>query len=155
MIVDELKQGEGRAVFTSSRGTQRSWIRPDNTMSIYTYHLVEALQGAGNQPGDTTVRLSNLMNYISKSVPVSALAYCQAKQIPFFDTTTEDFPIAMLRGGKGLPSGGWEAIQREVANKLPSIVATGVGNVIGDKNKVQVVNAAGGSVVNNVKQNIS
>ena len=117
-LVGELKQGEGRAVFTSSRGEQLSWTRPDGAMSIYTYHLVEALQGAGNHPGDTVVRLSNLMNHLSQTVPLSAQRLCQAEQTPFFDTATEDFPVAMLRGGKGLPSEGWEAIQREVAERI-------------------------------------
>ena len=27
-LIAELKQGEGRAVFTSSRGEQESWVRP-------------------------------------------------------------------------------------------------------------------------------
>src|SRR5208337_4701579 len=32
-LVAQLKQGEGRAVFLSSRGQQRSWIRPDGDLS--------------------------------------------------------------------------------------------------------------------------
>ena len=121
-LIDNLKQGEGRAVFTSSRGKQISWIRRDGTMSIYTYHLVEALQGAGNNAGDTFVRLSNLMNYLSRTVPSTARRLYQAEQTPFFDTATEDFPVAMLRGGKGLPSEGWEAIQGEVSEQIRQIV---------------------------------
>ena len=121
-LIDELKQGEGRAVFTSSRGNQLSWVRPDGTMSIYTYHLIEALQGAGNHPGDTAVRLSNLMNYLSQTVPSTARKLCQAEQTPFFDTATEDFPVAMLRGGKGLPSEGWRAIRSEVSERIRQIV---------------------------------
>ncbi|WP_334807811.1 caspase family protein [Nostoc sp.] len=103
-IVDALKQGEGRAVFTSSRGNQSSYIRPDGTMSIYTYHLIEALKGEANKPGDSKVMLSNLMNHLGKTVLESARTLCQAEQTPFFDTAMEDFPIAMLRGGKGLPN---------------------------------------------------
>jgi uncharacterized caspase-like protein len=128
-LVDELKQGEGRAVFTSSRGEQQSWIRPGGSMSIYTYHLIEALQGAGNQPGDTAVRVSNLMNYVGKTVPESAQKLCQAEQTPFFDTATEDFPVALLRGGKGLPTGGWEAVQREAAGQAQSVTAAGQRSV--------------------------
>ncbi|MEH2407654.1 caspase family protein [Nostoc sp.] len=97
-VVDALKQGEGRAVFTSSRGNQVSWIRPDGTMSLYTYHLIEALRGAANQPGDSKVMLSNLINHLGKTVPESARTLRQAEQTPFFDTAMEDFPIAMLRG---------------------------------------------------------
>lgn len=101
-LIHELKQGEGRAVFTASRGKQRSWIRSDESLSIYTYHLLEALKGASNQPGDTVVRVSNLMNHLGKAVPDSARKLWRVEQIPFFDTATEDFPVAMLLGGKGV-----------------------------------------------------
>ncbi|MBW4658914.1 MAG: caspase family protein [Drouetiella hepatica Uher 2000/2452] len=105
-VVDALKQGGGRAVFTSSRGDQSSWVRPDGTLSLYTYHLIEALKGAANQPGDRQVTLSNIMTHLGKTVAESARTLRQAEQTPFFDTATEDFPIALLRGGKGLPNLG-------------------------------------------------
>ncbi|MGK7874645.1 MAG: caspase domain-containing protein [Xenococcaceae cyanobacterium] len=62
-LIDALKQGKGRVVFTSSRGEQKSWIK-DQSNSIYTYHFLEALQGADNKPGETEVRVSNLMHYL-------------------------------------------------------------------------------------------
>ena len=102
-VIDALKQGEGRAVFTSSRGNQRSWVRPDDILSLSTYHLIEALQGAANQPDDRLVRISNVMTHLGKTVPQSA-RNLHKEQTPFFDAATEDFPVAMLRGGKGLPS---------------------------------------------------
>ncbi len=121
-LVEQLKQGEGRAVFTSSRGPQLSWIRPDGSLSVYTHHLIEALQGAGNKPGDTVVNLSNLMNYLGKAVPESARTLFQAEQVPFFDTATEDFAVAMLRGGKGLPQEGWEGVKQEAAETIRHVV---------------------------------
>ncbi|HLO51378.1 MAG TPA: caspase family protein [Kamptonema sp.] len=121
-LVDDLKQGEGRAVFTSSRGEQKSWIRSDGAMSIYTYHLIEALQGAGNLPEDKVVRLSNLMNHLGKTVPESARTLCHAEQIPFFDTATEDFSVAVLCGGKGLPTEGWDAVQPEATETIRQLV---------------------------------
>lgn len=121
-LIDDLKQGKGISVFTSSRGEQSSWIRPDGGMSIYTYHLIEALQGAGNLPGDKVVRLSNLMNHLGKAVPESVRTLCQAEQIPFFNTATEDFSVAVLRGGKGLPVGGWDAIQKEATQTIRQVV---------------------------------
>jgi Caspase domain len=102
-VVNALKQGEGRAVFTSSRGNQNSYVRPDRILSLYTYHLIEALKGAANQPGDRFVTLSNIMTHLGKTVEESA-RNLQEKQTPFFDTATEDFPVAMLCGGKGRPS---------------------------------------------------
>ncbi|HKI19088.1 MAG TPA: caspase family protein [Isosphaeraceae bacterium] len=121
-LVEQLKQGEGRAVFASSTGEQLSWIRPDGSLSIYTHHLVEALQGAGNKTGDTVVRLSNLMNHLGKAVRESARTMYQAEQVPFFDTATEDFAVAMLRGGKGLPQEGWEGVKQEAAETIRHVV---------------------------------
>lgn len=117
-LVEDLKRGEGRAVFTSCRGGQRSWVRPDRTMSIYTHHLLEALQGAGSRPGDTVVCLSNLMGHLGRAVPDSARRLCGAEQTPFFDAATEDFPVAVLRGGKGLPAGGYDAVQPEAERAI-------------------------------------
>ena len=100
--IEQLKQGEGRAVFASCRGTQKSWIRRDGMLSIYTYHLLQALQGAGNQLGDTQVLVSNLMNYLGQAVPASAKREYHTEQTPFFDLAAEDFPIALLCGGEGM-----------------------------------------------------
>ena len=102
-VIDALKHGEGRAVFTSSRGNQSSWVRPDGILSLYTYHLIEALKGGANQPDDRLVTIFNVMTHLGKTVPQSARNLYK-EQTPFFDAATEDFPVAMLRGGKGLPS---------------------------------------------------
>lgn len=104
--VDTLKQGEGRAVFTSSRGQQSSWVRPDGSLSLYTYHLIEALKGAANQVGDRQVTISNVMTHLGKTVSANARTLCQAQQTPFFSAATEDFSVALLKGGKGLPISG-------------------------------------------------
>ncbi len=124
-LVEGLKQGAGRAVFSASTASQPSWVRPDGRLSLFTYHLLEALQGAGNRPGDTEVRVSNLMNHLGKAVPESARALCQAEQTPFFDTATEDFAVALLAGGKGLPTGGWAAAREEAAGRIGRIVQAG------------------------------
>jgi Caspase domain len=121
-VVEELKQGAGRAVFTSSRGHQSSWVRPDGTMSVYTYHLIEALQGANNRSGETAVKLSNLMNHLGRSVPEFARILCNAEQVPFFDTASEDFAVALLRGGKGLPGAGWTAVEEDSRAAIGRIV---------------------------------
>jgi len=128
-LVEELKQGTGRAVLSSSSGEQKSWVRPDGAMSLYTYHLIEALQGAGNRPGDTTVRVSNLMNHLGKAVPENARKLCQAEQTPFFEAATEDFPVALLRGGKGIPKGGWDEIKDEADAEQAKVIQRGKYNI--------------------------
>jgi hypothetical protein len=129
-----IQQGTGKVVFTSSTGNQLSWIRPDGKMSVFTYHLLEALQGAANQPGDKVVRVSHLMNYLSKTVPATARDLCKAEQTPFFDFATEDFPVALLCGGKGLTTTGWDKQQAEetirgIVNNL-TVTNSDVGNIV-------------------------
>ena len=119
-FIDELKQGKGRVVFTSSTREQKSWLK-DESNSIYTYHFLEALQGAANKPGDIEVKVSNLMNHLSKAVPESAAKLCGAEQTPHFDIDAGDFVIAKLRGGKGLPAKGWEEVQPQATQKINQI----------------------------------
>jgi hypothetical protein len=131
-LLEALKQGEGRAVFTSSRGHQVSWVRSDGSLSVFTHHLLEALQGAGNKPGEAEVRLSNLMGHLGRAVPASARQMHSSDQVPFFDTAAEDFPVALLKGGKGLPVGGWDAAKpgaEEVIRQVINVVASGERSV--------------------------
>lgn len=120
-VIDDLKQGKGRVVFTSSRGEEKSYIKPDESNSLYTYHLLEALQGAGNKPGDTEVRVSNLMSYVYQTVRESAKKLGK-EQTPIIDMdNTEDFVIAKLLGGKGLPDKGWEEVKPEATQNINQI----------------------------------
>lgn len=128
-LADALREGEGRAIFASARGEQRSWLRPDRTLSLYTHHLLEGLAGAGSQPGDQVVRLSHLAAHLSRTVPESARRLCAAEQTPFYDWSTEDFPVALLAGGKGLGAGGWQAGQDPSATSAaPTYQATLTGS---------------------------
>ncbi|NEP73705.1 MAG: hypothetical protein F6K25_16045 [Okeania sp. SIO2G4] len=121
-LIADLRKGTGRAVFTSSTGEESSWIRSDGKMSIYTDHFLEALHGGGNKPGDKFVKVSNLMNYVGKTVPESAQQLGR-KQTPIFDfSQIDDFPVALLCGGKGLPEGGAEKLQEETRENIRNIV---------------------------------
>ncbi len=157
-ITETLKQGEGRAVFTSSRGSQKSWIRLDNSLSIYTYHFIEALQGANNEAGETAVYLSNLMNHLSQTVPQTAKEMWQAEQTPFFDMASEDFAVALLRGGKGLPSGGVTAVKAETAVFVQRVLAENHSRIEDVRQKsnaksgLQSVEARGNSTIIGVVQ---
>jgi hypothetical protein len=165
-LADELAQGRGRAIFASSRGEEASQYRPDGRLSIYTEELLAALQGAGNRPRDTRVTVGNLMAHLGRAVPASAWRLREAVQTPVFKFEAEDFPVALLRGGKGLPAGGWAAVEDEARATIERIVAgpgavvareihapvatqggiaaggnitiTGDGNVLGNNNRVDV-----------------
>jgi uncharacterized caspase-like protein len=103
--LDELAQGKGRAVLSSSTGEQKSYIRRDRKMSIFTYHLIEALTGhAQPQEGATEVLVSDVMSHVWRHVPQSARADWDAEQEPDYQISG-NFPVALLLGGKGLSKG--------------------------------------------------
>jgi uncharacterized caspase-like protein len=103
--LDRLAQGAGRAVLSSSQGHQPSYLRRDRAMSIFTYHVVEALTGHA-QPawGATEVLASDIMGHVWRTVPASARRDWGADQQPDY-RVSGNFPIAMLLGGKGLGAG--------------------------------------------------
>jgi hypothetical protein len=103
-LLNELKKGEGRVALASSSADQESWIRPDRTRSIFTDHFIKALKGGASRPGDTTVNILDVFQYLVREVPASAKEFYEAQQTPRMDAANldSDFPIALLMGGKGL-----------------------------------------------------
>jgi esterase/lipase superfamily enzyme len=158
-----LAEGKGVAILSSSDSNQISWIRKDQALSVFTSHLIEALRGAGNQEGDKSVTVMNLIEYLGKTVAATAQSEHQAEQNPQSDYKgSNHFPIALLRGGKGLPKSGYEGMgnlppglpnsvttasgDRSVAiggNANNSTFVTGDGNVIGNNNVCQKVEQRG------------
>ena len=103
--LEALARGAGRAVLSSSQGEQPSYIRRDRAMSIFTYHLVEALTGhAQPAEGATEVLVSDVMSHIWRRVPASARADWGQDQQPDYQVSG-NFPVALLLGGKGWSKG--------------------------------------------------
>jgi len=105
--LESLAQGRGRAVLSSSTGEQRSYVRRDRKMSIFTYHLIEALTGhAQPAEGATDVLVSDVMSHVHRRVPRSARADhgAHAAQTPDY-RVNGNFPVALLLGGEGLSKG--------------------------------------------------
>jgi esterase/lipase superfamily enzyme len=121
-----LAEGKGVAILSSSDSNQVSWIRKDQTCSVFTYHLIEALLGAGNQEGDRSVTVMNLIEYLGKTVSATAKSEYQAAQNPQSEYKgSNHFPIALLRGGNGLPKGGYEGIGNLPLSLPNSVTASG------------------------------
>lgn len=103
--LETLMQGSGRAVLSSSTSEQPSYMRRDDKMGIFTYHLIEALTGhAQPAEGATEVLVSDVMSHVWRHVPASARADWNADQQPDYQVSG-NFPIALLLGGKGLSPG--------------------------------------------------
>jgi hypothetical protein len=104
-VLGDLARGHGRAVLSSSTGEQSSSVRRDRAMSIFTYHLVEALTGhAEPKEGATEVLISDVMGHVTRQVPQSAQADWGRVQEPDFQVSG-NFPMALLLGGVGLSKG--------------------------------------------------
>ena len=100
-----LSQGQGRAVLSSSSAAESSYVRSDRKMSIFTYYVVEALTGHAQTEGATEVLVSDIMGYVSRAVPASAQAEYGASQTPVYQTSGENFPVALVLGGQGIRKG--------------------------------------------------
>lgn len=100
-----LGQDRGRTVISSSQGAERSYVRADGTLSIFTFHLIEALighAGARRLPGGrAVVSVLDVASYLDGAVPVSALADAGAPQRPSFKVIGMNFPVALVHGGAG------------------------------------------------------
>ncbi len=117
---------EGRAVFLSCDQAQQSWILPgEGNLSIFTHHLLAALEGAGNAAGDRFVSVSSLMRHLVEGVPESAREIGR-EQTPVFKFETEDFPVALIRGGEGLlATGDGAPVQAETSAPSGSKIHVG------------------------------
>jgi hypothetical protein len=102
--VSDLLDGEGRAVLNSSTGSQSSYVRTDGAMSLFTYHLIEALTGHAPHPDDATiVYVTDVMSWVTHQVKKSAREQGR-DQTPVMKTSGV-FPIAQLIGGQGVAKG--------------------------------------------------
>jgi hypothetical protein len=134
--LDMLTRGSGRAVLSSSKGEQYSYLRKDGTMSIFSYHLIEALTGhARPETGAKEVLVSDVMSYVWRKVPESAKTDWGKVQEPDYQVSG-NFPIALLLGGKGISKGlpPPDPLEPLGANKATSVTkkkAVGGANIKG------------------------
>ena len=163
---DQLGQDRGRAVLNSSQGDEKSYVRADGRMSVFTYHLIEALTGhASQQDGARTVYVTDIMTYVHAQVKETT-AQSGMKQTPDM-MTNGVFPVAMLMGGKGIEAGkslpdpldplpGQSSTQntsnRSVNTRNNSgTIITGDGNIVGDNTRISTTtfDQSGQSVTGN------
>lgn len=148
-----LADGEGRAILNSSTGSQSSYMRKDGKMSIFTYHLIEALTGhAPHEDGDQTVLVTDVMSYVTRHVEETARTEGRA-QTPVMRTSGV-FPIAQLIGGQGLAK-GMGAIAPDPLEPLPPTGTTVNFNQEGQTVLGTQINAAGDSHIGQIGDNIN
>ena len=67
------------------------------------------------------VKVSNLINHLGNAVPETVRNLYSQEQTPHFDMDAGDFPIAQLRGGKGLPKKGWDEVKTQAHQTIYKI----------------------------------
>ncbi len=128
----QLTTGEGRAVLSSSTGDQKSYVRDDGTMSVFTYHLVEALTGHASRSEHAEVTVTEVMDYVARRVPATAAALYKVLQQPSFRFEGTAFPIALVLGGEGVAKGEPAPDPKSTVPQIHSVVKVDVvsGEVI-------------------------
>ena len=96
---EALSQGSGRVVIASSKEDQFSYVRPQGDLSLFTYHLLQALRGKAAVRGDGLIHVLDVFHYVNEAVQAD-----EPKQVPILKVKDLDlnFPIALDRGGKGV-----------------------------------------------------
>lgn len=106
-FLERLVSGSGRVVLSSAREDEKSYIRGDNTRSIFTHCLIDALSGKVKGNDRESIGIIDVYNYLDYHVPaaVETERYIDDKgklagQHPVFDgTKTNNFPIALRPHG--------------------------------------------------------
>jgi hypothetical protein len=95
---EALGQGSGRVVIASSKEDQYSYVRKEGDLSLFTWHLREALSGKAAVRGDGLIHVLDVFHYVNEAVQAD-----EPKQVPILKVKDLDlnFPIALDRGGKG------------------------------------------------------
>lgn len=135
--IEVLQQGTGRAVLSSSQSHQPSYIRKDKQMSIFTYHLVEALSGAAQpQSGATEVLVSDVFSYVYRHVPQSAGTAYGVDQTPD-GQLTGNFPIALLNDNKSIAQVATQSDYAEDIKRLHQYTRTSL-NLLAEHSNLYV-----------------
>jgi hypothetical protein len=151
--IADLMEGEGRAILNSATGAQSSYVRRDGQMSLFTYHLIEALTGHAPHPDDAkVVYVTDVMSWVTHEVKKSAKSE-GVEQTPVMRTSGV-FPVAQLIGGKGLAKGIGE-IPPSPLEPLPASNTVITFNQEGMTVGGHVANIAGDANIGHLGDNIT
>jgi hypothetical protein len=92
---ERLAAGRGRAILSSSRDTEFSYVLPGAPNSLFTQHLLAGLKG-GAASADGLIGVFDLFEYVQPAVTRD-----QPDQHPVFKADLEEnFPVGLYLGGK-------------------------------------------------------
>ena len=163
-LYDQLLEGSGRVIISSSQADEKSWIKGGAKNSLFVAHLLSVLQGQGIKTSENTVRILDVFNYLSEAVPADAntIGVVQTPVLKAYDVT-QNFPVALLLGGKRLsldsdksdmPSPNLDQMNRK--QKAELVRALLACPTMSDRNtRDAVVNDLPDDIKNNIQRNPS
>ena len=93
---DALAEGRGRVIIAACRDDEVSVVKSDSRNSLFTEKVLDALNGAAGSPGDGTIRILEVFNYVALKVTESNI-----DQHPVLKTSMEkDFAVSLFQGGQ-------------------------------------------------------
>lgn len=95
---EKLSSGSGRVIIASSKPEQSSFVRTQGDLSLFTWHLLKALDGKAAIRMDGLIHVLDVFHYVNEEVSKE-----KPEQVPTIKVRDLDlnFPIALHFGGKG------------------------------------------------------
>jgi hypothetical protein len=94
-IIQDLDQGDGMAIISSSTAAQQSFILGQHMkLSLFTSVLLEALRGRATPPEQDVVSVFDVMNYVRREVPSRASEFL-VEQEPHIHFNGRGFDVAL------------------------------------------------------------
>jgi metacaspase-1 len=124
VYLEKLGQGAGRVVIASSREDQDSYLRPQGDLSLFTFHLLEALRGQAAIRGDGLIHVLDIFHYVSEMVQAD-----RPEQTPVLKAKDLDlnFPVALALDEK--ENGSLTDI-RELIVRSPNVGANALSDYL-------------------------
>lgn len=96
---ETLCQGSGRVIIASSKENQYSYVRSQNDLSLFTYHLCDALRGRAAVRGDGLIHVLDVFHYVNEAVQTDKSAQTPILKVKDLDL---NFALALDCGGKSI-----------------------------------------------------
>ncbi len=136
-----LSRGNGRVLMASSREDQLSIVRPQGDLSLFTYHLGQALRGKAAVHRDGFIRVLDVFDYVSEAVRRE-----NPEQTPILkaDNVDTNFAIALDHRSTQQPSwGDAQSSQDDESDGAAAGATSSEGILIGQINAVYYQNFYG------------
>lgn len=132
-LLERLVRGDGRVVFTASGKGEPALETQRYAHGLFTYHLLEALQGVGDFASADHIPLYALLEYASKSVLDSARRLGE-EQTPTLYGSIEGAPaLPRLRPGEAYGRAFPDRVRPPATSDWDSLIPYGFGQSVIDR----------------------